>query len=171
MKKVLIILATLPVLWFTAAAFMPSKVVISRNLDMLAPAEEVFAQFNNLHQWKNWSYWEQADPKMQSTYAGPEAGVGSSHTWISETMGNGSITIVESTPPTGIKYQLQFEGMDPAYGSISLMGRGNDLQVTMGLEMQLPFWGRPLGPVMDQLMGPDFEASLKGMKAKCEKTN
>ncbi|MFZ9942460.1 MAG: SRPBCC family protein [Bacteroidia bacterium] len=171
MKKVLITLACLPVLWFALAAFMPSKAVISRNLDIMAPAEDVFTQFNNLHHWKNWSYWDQADPKMQSSYAGPEAGVGSSHTWTSESMGNGTLTIVESTPPTGIKYQLQIDGMEPAWGNISLMGRGNDLQVTMGLEMPLPLWGRPLGPFMDQLMGPDFEASLKGLKATCEKTN
>lgn len=168
MKKILVFLAALPILWFIVAAFMPSSVLITRNEQIFAPADSVFTQFNSLRNWKKWSYWEKADPKMVSTYSGAEYGVGSQHSWTSETMGNGSLTILESIPPTGIKYELRFDGMDPAQGAVSLMGRGNNLLVTMQLEMQLPLWGRPLGPVMDRMMGPDFEAGLKGLKTLCE---
>ena len=168
MKKVLIILASLVGLWLLTAIFMPSERVVTREIDIYAPADSVFEQFNTLKYWKKWSYWDQADSTMKSTYNGPESGVGATHSWESEQMGNGTLTIIESNRPTSIKYELAFEGMEPSIGSISLVGRGNDLQVRMELQMNLPFVFRPLGLISDFMIGPDFEASLEGLKNSIE---
>ncbi len=169
MKKALIILASLVGLWLLTAAFLPSESVVTREILISAPADSVFEQFNTLKNWKKWSYWDQADPTMKSTYKGPESGVGATHAWVSEEMGTGSLTIIESNRPTNIKYELRFEDMPPSYGSLSLMGEGNDLLVTIEMRMNMPFIFRPMGLIMDKMMGPDFEKSLTGLKSRCEK--
>ena len=48
MKKVLIILAALAGLWLLTAALMPSEGLVTRKIDIYAPADSVFEQFNTL---------------------------------------------------------------------------------------------------------------------------
>ncbi|MFM7053513.1 MAG: SRPBCC family protein [Bacteroidota bacterium] len=168
MKTILIIIACLVGLWMITAAIMPSESVITRKTEINASAEAVFNEINTLQNWKKWSYWEQADPKMTSNYSGPESGVGAAHDWKSEKMGNGKITITESNNPTSLKYELVFEGMSPSQGSLSIAGNEQPLSVTMELRMNLPFLFRPMGLISERMIGPDFEASLNGLKKLSE---
>jgi hypothetical protein len=168
MKKTLFAIGSILGFWLILSTFSPSSVRVTRTQEIYAPADSVFNQFNTIKNWKNWSYWERADSGMVSNYKGPDSGVGAVHQWQSEEMGNGSITIIESTRPTSIKYELVLEGMSPSIGSVSLMGRGNDLVVTMELQMALPFMFRPFGLLADRMIGPDFEDSLTGLKKICD---
>ena len=168
MKKTLIILASLIGLWLITAAIMPSESVISRKTEINANAETVFNQINSLKNWKKWSYWEKADPNMVSNYSGPEIGPGASHKWKSEKMGNGKLSITESTNPSFLKYELVFEGMSPSQGSLTITEMGPAVAVTMEMRMNLPFLFRPMGLLSERMIGPDFEASLNGLKQLCE---
>ena len=168
MKTVLIILACLVGLWLIAAIIMPSESVISRKTDINAEAETVFNQINSLQNWKKWSYWEKVDPNMVSIYSGPEFGPGALHKWKSEKMGNGQISITESTNPSSLKYELVFEGMSPSQGCLVITEKEPALTVTMELRINLPFLFRPMGLLSERMIGPDFEASLNGLKQLCE---
>ena len=168
LKTILIILACLVGLWLITATVMPSKSVIARKTEINAPADTIFKEINTIQNWKKWSYWEKADPNMASNYSGPESGVGATHIWKSKKMGNGKLTIIESNNPSSLKYELVFEGMSPSQGSLSIAGKDQPLSVTMELRMNLPFLFRPMGLISERMIGPDFEASLNGLKKLCE---
>lgn len=168
MKTILIILACLVGLWLITAAIMPSESVIARKTEINAPSEAVFKEINTIQNWKKWSYWEKADPNMASNYSGPESGVGAIHEWKSEKMGNGKLSITESNNPTSLKYELVFEGMKPSQGTFTITGKEQAQVVSMELRMNLPFLFRPMGLLSERMIGPDFEASLNGLKLLCE---
>lgn len=169
MKKVLGVIIALLTVWIILAVFSPSENHISRSVEVRAEADSVFNQINILSRWKNWSYWERNDPKMVSKHTGPASGIGATHQWQSEEMGNGELTIIESNRPKGIKYELRFEGMRPSIGTISIVPKTDRLQITMDMRMQFPFFMRPLGLIADQMIGPDFEDSLKELKKITER--
>lgn len=168
LKTILIVLACLVGLWLITATVMPSKSVIARKTEINAPADTIFKEINTIQNWKKWSYWEKADPNMASNYSGPESGIGATHTWKSEKMGNGKLTIIESNNPKNLIYELVFEGMSPYQGSISIDGKEQKLVVRMEMRMNLPFFFRPLGLMSEWMIGPDFESSLQGLKQLCE---
>ncbi|MBK8873501.1 MAG: hypothetical protein IPN13_06075 [Bacteroidetes bacterium] len=74
---IILILATV------VSVFLPASIHAERSMFINRPAEQVFDQVNHLKTWKKWSYWDNIDPKMQSNYEGPEAGVGAIHKWRS----------------------------------------------------------------------------------------
>src|SRR5690349_8393683 len=102
---------------------------------------------NNLHTWEHWSYWDQIDPKMQSTFEGPESGVGAVHKWSSDhkSVGHGSMTITENNPPNSIKTELRFEEMYPAHGGWNFAETPDGVKSTIYMEMQMPFMARIMG--------------------------
>jgi effector-binding domain-containing protein len=134
------------------------------------PASVAFDQVNNFHIWPKWSYWDNIDPAMTSTYEGPESGVGAKHFWKSEhkDVGHGNITIVGSTPHSEILTDLDFEGMGISHGGWLFKDTTGGCLVTTYMEMDMGFFGRVFGLMMDGMLGADFEKTLAGLKKHCE---
>ena len=157
--------------------FLPGKVHVERSLVMKANAETTFQQVNNLKNWGKWSPWHQLDPKMQITYAGPEAGAGASYSWISEhdQVGCGKLTIQESQQNQFIRSAKEFDGMGTSYATNKFESVTDGTKVTWGMdsdtnEMPWAFYvpSKYMNLFMDDMLGKDFEKGLENLKTVVE---
>src|SRR4051812_31489488 len=108
-KKLSLVLLVALVAVVAFAATRPDTYRVERTTKIAAPAPIIFAQLDDFKAWAAWSPWEKIDPSMTRTFSGPPSGVGSSYAWAGNSKaGKGKMTIVESQPPSLIKYRLEF---------------------------------------------------------------
>ena len=158
------------VVLLAAGFLLPSTYSAQRSVTINAPADKVFALVANHKAWKRWSVWNQRDPNMVMTYSGPEMAAGSKWSWKSPSEGNGAkeFSAVETNKRVG--YILTMEDMTPATGDLKFTPDGAGTKVTWDMHGNAginPVF-RWLGVFMDKLVGPDFEAGLKNLKALAE---
>ena len=81
LKKVLIAIAAIIVIFLIIVAFQPGDFRVQRSATINAPADVVFAQVNDFHKWEAWSPWVKLDPNAKNTFEGPASGVGAKFGW------------------------------------------------------------------------------------------
>lgn len=168
--RILKYLVGIVVVLLAAGFLLPANYSAQRSMTINAPAEKVFPLVANQKEWKRWSIWNQRDPAMQMTYAGPEAAVGSKWNWKSKSEGNGGMewSAVEANKRVG--FILTMEDMTPATGDLTFAPDGAGTKVTWvmnGNAGMNPVF-RWFGLFMDKMVGPDFEAGLKNLKKLAE---
>jgi effector-binding domain-containing protein len=172
MKAIKIILTALLViaaLLLVLAAILPSKVTVRNQVAITAHPQLLFQQVNCLQNWEKWSPFEASD--MTSYYDGKPAGKDSKRRWVSDSMGNGTLTILASTPYDSIAAILEMEdGMSGnIYFTFKPETEGN--VVTWDYEfinLSYPV-GRLFGMMVKGLMGPVFQKGLDTLKAYTER--
>lgn len=161
-----IVVLVMVALFFAIASALPSQVHVERSLVIPASSEVVFAQINDLRQWKHWSPWHQKDPQMKVTYEGKLKGVGATYRWESSKVGNGKLSITESRPFEYIATDLDFLEQGKAVGFYHLTPVTDGTMVTW--EFETDMGNNPaakyLGLLMDRMIGPDFEQGLSNLK-------
>lgn len=172
LKGLGITILVLGVVYLVLALFGPSKMHVERTTLINSSAGTVFNEINTLKQWQMWSYWDNIDPNMKSTYEGPESGVGAKHLWTStnDSVGNGSLTIKKSEPTSLVECDLEFEGMGVSTSGWSIKDTAGGVLVTAYMDGETPFLFRPMMLFMDMeaILGGDFEKTLAGLKKHCE---
>ncbi|MFC5270235.1 SRPBCC family protein [Adhaeribacter terreus] len=155
---------------------LPGKVRVERSLIMKANAETTFEQVNNLKNWEKWSPWHQMDSNMQLTYEGPQAGQGAKYSWISEELGNGSLTIAESKSSQNIKTAMDFGDMGTSFAEYKFEPVSEGTKVTWIMDsdskdMPWQFYvpSKYMNLFMDDMLGKDFEKGLNNLKEVVEK--
>lgn len=109
LKKILITLAVIIVVFAVIVALQPSDFRVARTATISAPPPAVFAQVNDFHKWEAWSPWAKLDPAAKNSFEGPAAGRGAIFKWSGNNeVGEGSMTITESRPSDLIKIKLDF---------------------------------------------------------------
>jgi len=173
LKKILIALAVIVIVFVAVVALQPSEFRVARTATISAPAPAVFAQVNDFHNWNAWSPWAKLDPAMKQTYEGAPAGTGAISTWTgNKDVGEGRMTITESRPSELVRIKLEFvkpfratntaeftfkpEG-DQTIVTWSMAGKNNIMAKAFGLFMN-----------MDKMVGGDFEKGLARMKSVVE---
>lgn len=70
----------------------------------------IFPLLNDFHEWGAWSPWEKLDPAMKRAGSkGPASGVGAEDAWAGDkNIGEGKMTIEESTPGALLRVKLEF---------------------------------------------------------------
>lgn len=154
-------------------AIRPADFTITRNTTIAAPPGVVFGHINNLHQWEAWSPWAKLDPTMKQTYDGPPEGVGASHSWNGNNkVGEGKMTITESTPAERVALRLEFlRPMRAVNQSVfTLKPDAAGTVVTWTMTGTNGFMGKAFDMVMnmDRMLGKDFEKGLASLKAAAE---
>jgi hypothetical protein len=162
----------LGVIYIVLALFGPSKMHVERSTMINASSGTVYNEINTIKEWQTWSYWDNIDPNMKSTYEGPESGVGAVHHWTSEndSVGNGMLTVMKSEPTSLVECKLEFEGMGEAISGWKISDTTGGVKATAYMDSDVPFMMRPMMMFMnmDAMLGPDFEKSLSGLKSRCE---
>ena len=88
---------------------MSAAFTITRTAVLDAPAPAVFAQLEDFHHWRNWSFWEQIDPDMQRSFTGAERGVGAHYAWSGNAKaGAGSMEIIDASAGRQVVIDLRF---------------------------------------------------------------
>ncbi len=151
--------------------FLPSKFETTREITINASPEKIQALVDAPKAWLLWSPWNRRDPNMKITYSGAERGVGAKWVWVSKTEGNGGMDITQVDPGKRVSYSLRMDDMNPSTGELSFAPTQGSTQVRWRMAGEMG--GNPIhrwfALMMDRLIGPDFEAGLKSLKALAEK--
>lgn len=177
LKRLLTFIVALAVLLLLVSFFLPGKVHVERSLQMngVKPAS-VYAQLNDLKSYDKWMPWNQKDPNMKKTWGEKTAGEGAWYSWESKVkdVGNGKMTITESTPDKSVKTDLNFmeNGTAKAGWDIVEKDGGSDVKWYMDSEATGNFLWAAMSKYMflfmDKMVGPDFEKGLENLKKVAE---
>lgn len=175
MFNLLIVLAALVVLFVLIVSFRPSEFRVERSATVAAPAEVVFAQVNDLHNWEGWSPWAKLDPAARQTYEGPPAGVGAAFAWSgNKKIGEGRMTVIESRPHEFVRFRLDFLRPFKATNTaeFAFKAQGNQTAVTWTMLGENNFFSKAMQLFVncDKMVGGDFEKGLAQMKSVAEAT-
>ena len=173
LKKVFKVFLFLVVVFVVIVSMQPAEFRIERSTAINAPAEVVFDVVNDFHAWEAWSPWAKLDPASKAVFEGPDAGVGAVFKWSgNKQVGEGAMTITESTPHERIKIRLDFVKPFKAVNQaeFSFVAKDGATVVTWSMAGQNKFFSKALCLFMDvdKMVGADFEKGLASMKSTLE---
>jgi carbon monoxide dehydrogenase subunit G len=173
LKKILIALAALILLFVVIVALQPSEFNVERTATIAAPPAAVFSQVNDLRKWDAWSPWAKLDPNAKIAFEGPESGQGAAMTWAgNDKVGEGKMTIVESKPDEAVKLKVDF--VKPFEGTsnsdFALKPDGAGTAVTWAMSAHHNFMEKAFCLIMNgkKMIGDDMDKGLAQLKAAAE---
>lgn len=179
-RKIGLVLAALVVAVLGYAALKQPHYLITREMTINAPVAKIFPYLNNSKLAGKWSPWQEIDPKAQMLYSGPDEGVGSRTSWVSDgQLGTGSATIVETVPLQAVVIKLAYEKPFKMEQMAKYAIRSSsDAQtvVAWSVEGDAGFLNRvmctvfSLGRGMDAMVGDTFTKGLTNLKNLVEKS-
>ena len=172
LKNLMIGLVVIVALLAGGSFLLPSHWAVERTLVMNVPAEKIYPYIANLKTgWPQWCAFDSMEPDIVYAYSGNEEGVGSTRSWESNKMGNGSQTIIKADPQSGIEFELSMDkGNFVLKGQFMFSREEKGTRVTWrdsGESGYNPIY-RWMCLFMDKMMGEVFEKSLKALKEKVE---
>ncbi|MBM3343221.1 MAG: SRPBCC family protein [Betaproteobacteria bacterium] len=175
LKTILIVIALVFVALIGFAMTKPDDFKIERKANIKAPPEKVFAFLNDFKQWGAWSPWEKKDPNMKRNFGANTSGKGATYAWDgNKDVGQGSMEVMESTPPSRLAIKLNFVKPFEASNAVdfTLTPAGGGTEVTWAMEGKNNFMSKLMQVFMsmDKMVGPDFETGLANLKAAAEKS-
>jgi hypothetical protein len=91
------------------AATKPDDFRVQRSIAMKAPPDKVMALVGDLRGWTAWSPYEKRDPAMKRRFSGSRRVSEAVYEWDgNRNVGQGRMEILESTPPSKLRIDLQF---------------------------------------------------------------
>jgi hypothetical protein len=167
-KNLIIIAIVLIAIMAVIGFLLPRVTSVTRATVIQAPAEVIFDQVNDLKKNEAWSPWK--DPTMKLTYGPVTEGKGAQSSWTSKDMGNGTMTIAESTPPSSLNIDLDFGKMGTAKALWAFAPEGDGVRVTetMTSDAGNNPAKRWMGLMTDKMVGPMFEKGLAALKTVSE---
>ena len=150
---------------------------VERSETMRADAERIFAELSDFHRWPAWSPWEDLDPAMHRTYAGPERGTGAVYEWSgNRKAGEGRMEITSAhqqgrrgTVVIDLRFRKPMRSSNVT--TFLLEPADEDTRVTWRMVGPQTLGTRVMGLVtrMDQLVGKDFAKGLERLRRLVEK--
>jgi len=170
LKKILIGLAGVVALLLVAIMMQPDSYSVTRTGVVPAPPEVAFTHVNDFSKWNAWSPWAKLDPNMKQTLSANPAGKGATCAWTgNDDVGEGKMTIVDSTPSSSVEIDLEFikPFESKARNTFTFAPEGTGTKVTWSMNGQNNFMSKAFGLFMnmDKMIGADFEKGLEQMKA------
>jgi len=166
-KTAAVVLVILIVTVAVIGLFLPAKYSVERSIVINAAPEKVHKYVGDLKKWDEWTPWKEEDPSIVVTLGEKTSGAGASQSWVGDS-GTGALTITESSPDNGIKYDLLFDGGTyECRGSVMYyrLPDGNtrvtwDMSGDMGKSLTSGYFAL----LMDTMVGNMFEKGLKNLK-------
>jgi carbon monoxide dehydrogenase subunit G len=173
LKKILIALAAIVLIFVVVVALQPSEFQMDRSTTIAAPQADVFAQVNDFHKWDAWSPWAKLDPNAKVGFEGPPEGEGTVMTWSGNSeVGEGKMTLTESRPNELVKARVDmvkpFEGTSTS--EFTFKPEGDQTSVTWNVAAHHNFLEKALCLVMGgkTMMSDLMEKGLAQMKSVVE---
>ncbi len=167
-QTIVILVIVLFAVVLTYAAIKPDTFHVQRSTSIKAPPEKIFQLINDFHQWDAWTPYNK-DPAMKKMFSGSASGKGAAYAWDgNREVGQGSIEITESSPPSQIDLHLHmikpFEGHN--HVTFTLEPHGDSTTVTWAMDGRQAYIAKIMGLFMDmdQMVGKDFEAGLAQLR-------
>ena len=149
---------------------LPDHYRIEREVEVAAPQAEVFATVSDLHTWPEWTVWNlELDPQAVFDFSGAAGEVGATLRWDGPKLKAGSLSLTEVEAPAHLAYTLDLEqGRHVSAGVLELEATPDGTRVTWTNEGELHGLAKLLGPLLDDLVAPQFERGLSGLKRRLE---
>ena len=153
---------------------MPATFTVKRALEIRAPADKLYPHVADFHAWAAWSPYEKKDPAMNRRFSGAATGVGAVYEWDgNRNVGKGRMEVLEAAAPSKVRIDLHFMKPFKARNTaeFTFEPQGENTTVTWAMYGPLTLMGRVMGLFinMDRMIGNDFEAGLRNLKALAEK--
>ncbi len=162
------VLAALMVFFVLAGILLPGRFEVRRTAEIAAPPELVFPLLNDLSAWDRWTPWGEIDSRLE----GPATGMGARRVWDDPQMGEGSLTIVASSPPASLRYLVEVEGGAIRFeGNFEVAPTAGGSRVTWTETADLgwnPLLGWTAGN-MEESQGEQLEKSLERLREQAER--
>jgi carbon monoxide dehydrogenase subunit G len=173
LKKILIALAALILIFVVVVAMQPSEFHVERTAEIAAPQANVFAQVNDFRKWDAWSPWAKLDPAAKVAFEGPPEGQGTAMTWSGNDMvGEGKMTLVESRPSELVKVKVDFTKPYEATSTsqFTFKPNGDGTEVTWAMDAHHNFLEKAFCLVMNgkKMIGDEMEKGLSQLKTAAE---
>jgi carbon monoxide dehydrogenase subunit G len=173
LKKILIALAAILLIFVVVVAMQPSEFHVERTATVAGPQADVFARVNDFHKWDTWSPWAKLDPAAKVNFEGPPSGEGTVMTWAgNDKVGEGKMTLVESRPSDLVKIKVDF--VKPFEGSstsqFTFKPDGDRTAVTWTMDASHNFLEKAFCLIMNgrKMVGDDMEKGLAQIKSVVE---
>jgi carbon monoxide dehydrogenase subunit G len=155
------------------AATRPDTFRVHRSASINAPPQKIFPLINDLRRFNTWNPFTQKDPGMKGNYSGPSEGKGAAYAFSgNKNVGEGSIEIAESSPPSKITMKLDMIRPFEAHNIVefTLEPNGHSTSVTWAMHGRSPYLARLMSAFvsMDSMIGKEFEAGLASLKSVAE---
>ncbi|WP_299226056.1 GyrI-like domain-containing protein [uncultured Psychroserpens sp.] len=146
-------------------AVQPNSFEVKRTKTINAPSAVIYENIIDLKNWEAWSSWVEADPDMKITLGEQTKGINGSYKWEDKD-GVGKMKIVDATPYTSIKQEMQFAEFpksDISWDLASNEDGSTDVTWTINGK-DLPFGFKAFSVLsggMEKQIGPHYERSLE----------
>lgn len=154
------------------AARRPDTFVVSRERVIAAPAERIFSLIEDLRAFNTWNPFV-VGQEMPLAYGGPERGVGASNRFGPGSGGTGTLSILETAPPSRVRMLLDMSAPMAARNDIvfALRPEGAGTRVTWSMTGNSPYLAKVIHTLvnMDSMVGGRMEAGLAALAAKVER--
>jgi len=165
LKKILIALAVVIVLFLVFVVTRPADYRVERSATLTAPASVLFAYVNDHRKFNEWNPWLKLDSNVKNTYSGPESGVGAVCAWDGNSdIGAGSATITESKPNELVRMRMDWKRPMESVGTVEFTFKpeGDKTVVTWSMYGNNNFMGKLVSVFIniDEMVGPQFEKGL-----------
>lgn len=173
MLPVLLALAFIAILLIVLIAGKPDDFVVKRATTISASPDLVFPHVNDLHKWEAWSPWAKLDPNMKSTFEGSGEGTGSAMSWSgNKKVGEGKMTITETTPSSLIRIRLEFlkPFKSTSTAEFTFAATGSGTLVTWGMFGKSNLASKVFSLFLncENMVGRDFDKGLASLKSVAE---
>jgi carbon monoxide dehydrogenase subunit G len=174
LKKILIGLAVIAVLFVGVVAIQPSELNVNRTITIATPPAAVFPHVNDLHKWEVWSPWAKLDPKSKIEHSGAPEGEGAVFTWDgNDKVGEGRMTIAKSQPDELVSIDLVFVRPfeSESKSEFAFKPDGSNTSVTWTVSGHHGFIHKAMCLIFDGkgMLAKDLEKGLAQLKDVAEK--
>jgi uncharacterized protein YndB with AHSA1/START domain len=175
-KKIILVLGMILVVLIVIAFLKPEEYQIKREVIIDVKPEAVFPYLISMKKADQWMPWKEIDPKVETSYEGPEEGVGSISSWNSPgSMGTGKAEVIAVTENQLVKTKITYtKPMQMSQDSeFILTPIGETTQMTWIVRGKQPFFARLMCVIlfmnMDKYVGGMFEKGLNNLKLSVER--
>lgn len=171
LKKILLGLGAIVVVFLLAALLLPSTYHVERSIVINEPVDKVYPQVANLNNWVLWNPWTAMEPTAKSEIKGSGKEIGSVWAWEGEIIGTGSLTLKDLQPNQSVRSQLVFVAPQVMESddiwNFNPTTEGTEVTWAMEGKLKYPI-DRYFGLFMDGMLGADFEKGLHNLKKVTE---
>jgi uncharacterized protein YndB with AHSA1/START domain len=174
-KRILLVIGITLAVFVVIAFLKPEEYQIKREVIIDAQPETVFPFLASMKKADQWMPWKEIDPKVETSYEGPEEGVGSISSWNSPgSMGTGKAEVIAVTENQLVKTKITYtKPMQMSQDSeFILTPMGEATQMTWIVRGKQPFFARLMCTLMfmnmDKYVGGMFERGLNKLKLSIE---
>jgi hypothetical protein len=172
---ILVVLATLTVLFLLAGLLMGKQMTIEKNITINRSPQQVFDYIKYVKNHENFSVWAMMDPDMKKEYRGIDGQPGFVFAWDSnkkKNVGAGEQEIKNMVDGKAIDYELRFfrPMQNTANAKLVVEPAGsNQARVIWGFYSQMKFPMNAMKSMFQSMLGKQLETGLQNLKGVLEK--